>query len=64
MRALAMFLGGLAIAYAAGAFAVMSLFDTSGKWWITVLGGVAAVAAVGGLLLAVRALGFGWVGAP
>jgi hypothetical protein len=64
MHNLVLFLAGLVTVYAGGAFAVMSVFDTSGRRWVTVLGGFCAVLAVAGLLLAVRAVGIGWVGAP
>lgn len=63
MRALLVFAGAVWI-FAVGSFTVMSLFDTSGRWWVTALGGVCAVAAFAGVLLAARAFGFGWVGAP
>lgn len=61
---LVMFLGGLVLAFGCGSFTVMALFDTSGRWWVTALGGAAAVATVVGLLLVARALGIGFVGAP
>lgn len=64
MHALLLFLAGAVVFFGAGAFMVMSLFDTSGRWWVTALGGVTAVAAFAAVLLAARAAGFGWVGAP
>ncbi len=64
MTALWLFLGGVLTFVAGASVAAMSVLDTSGRWRVRVLGAVAAVAAGVGLLMIVRAFGFGYVGAP
>lgn len=59
-----MVLGGIVLLFVGGAAAVASCFDTSGRWWIPVLGFASAIGAAVGVLLIVRGFGIGYVGPP